>query len=266
MLFPFQENAVKIAAKHLMNEKHKGAMIGDVVGLGKTVTACAIAKIFEDNFSGSTLIICPANLQDMWKKYVIRYDLKATVMSNAKRIDADNMRYYRLVIIDESHNLRNPQGSRYKDIKNFIDSQDNSVLLLTATPYNKDFADLSTQLRLFLDENQDLGIRPEAYIRKLGGDNAFKRKYPDTFMRSISAFEKSDEVEDWNELMKLFLVRRTRTFIKENYAKTDPVNGRKYLEFRDGTRSYFPDRIPRAIKFKTEEGDQVQPPLFQTDA
>ena len=247
---------MKIAAKHLMNEKHKGAMIGDVVGLGKTVTACAIAKIFEDNFSGSTLIICPANLQDMWQKYVIRYDLKATVMSNAKRIDADNMRYYRLVIIDESHNLRNPQGSRYKDIKNFIDSQDNSVLLLTATPYNKDFADLSTQLRLFLDENQDLGIRPEAYIRKLGGDNAFKRRYPDTFMRSISAFEKSDEVEDWNELMKLFLVRRTRTFIKENYAKTDPANGRKYLEFRDGTRSYFPDRVPRAIKFKTEDGDQ----------
>ena len=127
---------------------------------------------------------------------------------------------------------------------------------MTATPYNKDFADLSTQLRLFLDENQDLGIRPEAYIRKLGGDNAFKRRYPDTFMRSISAFEKSDEVEDWNELMKLFLVRRTRTFIKENYAKTDPANGRKYLEFRDGTRSYFPDRVPRAIKFKTEDGDQ----------
>lgn len=256
VLFPFQENAVKIAAKHLMNEKHKGAMIGDVVGLGKTITACAIAKIFEDNFSGSTLIICPANLQDMWQKYVDHYDLKATVFSNAKHIDADNMRYYRLVIIDESHNLRNPQGTRYKDIKNFIESQDNSVLLLTATPYNKDFSDLSTQLRLFLDENQDLGIRPEAYIRKLGGDNAFKRKYPDTFMRSISAFEKSDEVEDWNELMKLFLVRRTRTFIKENYAKTDPENGRKYLEFANGGRSYFPDRIPKAVKFKTKEGDQ----------
>ena len=257
VLFPFQENAVKIAAKHLMNEKHKGAMIGDVVGLGKTITACAIAKIFEDNFSGSTLIICPANLQDMWQKYVDHYDLKATVMSNAKHIDIDNMRYYRLVIIDESHNLRNSQGTRYKEIKNFIESQDNSVLLLTATPYNKDFTDLSTQLKLFLDENQDLGIRPEAYIRKLGGDNAFKRKYPDTFMRSISAFEKSDEVEDWNELMKLFLVRRTRTFIKENYAKTDTTNGRKYLEYNNGkTRSYFPDRVPKAIKFNTEEGDQ----------
>lgn len=256
VLFPFQENAVKIAAKHLMNEKHKGAMIGDVVGLGKTVTACAIAKVFEENFSGSALIICPANLQDMWQKYVNRYDLKASVISNAKRIDKDNMRYYRLVIIDESHNLRNPQGTRYKEIKGFIESQDNSVLLLTATPYNKDFSDLSSQLRLFLDEDQDLGIRPEAYIRKLGGDNAFIHKHPDIFMRSISAFEKSDEVEDWNELMKLFLVRRTRTFIREIYADEDPINKRKYLKFADGRRAYFPDRIPKKIEFKTKDGDQ----------
>jgi superfamily II DNA or RNA helicase len=256
VLFPFQENAVKIAAKHLMNENHKGAMIGDVVGLGKTITACAIAKIFEDNFSGSTLIICPANLQDMWQKYIDRYDLKATVMSNAKHIDVDNMRYYRLVIIDESHNLRNSEGTRYKNIKEFIHSQDNSVLLLTATPYNKDFSDLSTQLKLFLSEDQDLGIRPEAYIKSLGGDNAFKRKHSDVFIRSIRAFEKSDKVEDWNELMKLFLVRRTRTFIKENYAKEDPENGRKFLEFSNGHRSYFPDRIPKAVKFKTQEGDQ----------
>lgn len=256
ILFPFQENAVKIAAKHLMNEKHKGAMIGDVVGLGKTITACAIAKIFEDNFSGSTLIICPANLQDMWQKYIDKFDLKANVISNAVHIDVDNMRYYRLVIIDESHNLRNPQGSRYRNIKEFIQSQDNSVLLLTATPYNKDFSDLSSQLKLFLSEDQDLGIRPEAYIRSLGGDNAFKRKYSDIFMRSIRAFEKSDKIEDWNELMKLFLVRRTRTFIKDNYAETDPANNRKYLKFSNGRRSYFPDRIPKAVKFETHEGDQ----------
>lgn len=256
VLFPFQQNAVKIAAKHLMNEKHKGAMIGDVVGLGKTITACAIAKIFEDNFSGSTLIICPANLQDMWQKYIDRYDLKATVMSNAKTIDIDRMRYYRLVIIDESHNLRNPQGKRYINIRDFIRSQDNSVLLLTATPYNKSFADLSTQLKLFVSEDQDLGIRPEAYIRELGGDNAFKHAHPDTFMRSIAAFEKSYEVDDWNELMKLFLIRRTRTFIKENYAEEDPTNHRKYLKFSDGRRSYFPDRQPKSVKFKTEDGDQ----------
>ena len=256
-LFDFQQTAVKIAARHLRNDKRGGAMIGDVVGLGKTITACAIAKLYETTFASSTLIICPANLQDMWKKYAAKYDLKVEIMSMAKPIDVDNARYFRLIIIDESHNLRNGgSGSRYRNIKALVEHQDSNVLLLTATPYNKDFRDLSNQLRLFIKDDQDLGIRPEAYIRKLGGERQFMQKHSEIFIRSIAAFEKSDEIEDWNELMKLFLVRRTRTFIKENYAKIDTENGRKYLLFPDGSRSYFPDRKPCAIKFDTTPGDQ----------
>lgn len=256
-LFDFQQTAVKIAARHLRNDKRGGAMIGDVVGLGKTITACAIAKIYETTYASSTLIICPANLQEMWKKYARKYDLKVDIMSMAKPIDVDNSRYYRLIIIDESHNLRNgAKGSRYRNIKQLIDRQDSNVLLLTATPYNKDFSDLANQLRLFIDEDKDLGIRPEAYIRQLGGERQFMQAHSETFIRSIAAFDKSNCVEDWNELMKLFLVRRTRTFIKENYAKVDPENGRRYLEFPDKTRSYFPDRIPKALKFETIPGDQ----------
>lgn len=255
-LFDFQQTAVKIAARHLSNEKRGGAMIGDVVGLGKTITACAIAKIYEMTFSSSTLIICPANLQEMWDKYRKRYDLKADIMSMSKPIDVDNARYYRLIIVDESHNLRNENGIRYRNIKNLIQRQDSKVLLLTATPYNKDFSDLAAQLKLFINEDDDLGIRPEAYIRSLGGDRNFLQKHSEVHIRSIKAFEKSDKIEDWQELMKLFLVRRTRTFIKENYAKTDPENGRRYLEFKDGHKSYFPDRIPKAIKFETTKGDQ----------
>lgn len=254
-LFDFQQNAVKIAARHLNNDKRGGAMIGDVVGLGKTITACAIAKIYEMTYASSTLIICPANLQDMWKKYVAKYDLKAEIMSMAKPIDVDSARYYRLVIVDESHNLRNG-GKRYQNIKQLINHQDSKVLLLTATPYNKDFNDLSNQLRLFLSDDQDLGIRPEEYIRSLGGERQFVQKHSDIFIRSIKAFEKSPYVEDWNELMKLFLIRRTRSFIKQYFTKTDTSNNRKYLEFQDGRRSYFPDRLPKAVKFKTEAGDQ----------
>lgn len=254
-LFDFQQNAVKIAARHLNNDKRGGAMIGDVVGLGKTITACAVAKIYEMTYASSTLIICPANLQDMWKKYVAKYDLKAEIMSMAKPIDVDSARYYRLVIVDESHNLRNG-GKRYQNIKQLINHQDSKVLLLTATPYNKDFNDLSNQLRLFLSDDQDLGIRPEEYIRSLGGERQFVQKHSDIFIRSIKAFEKSPYVEDWNELMKLFLVRRTRSFIKQYFTKTDTSNNRKYLEFQDGRRSYFPDRLPKAVKFKTEAGDQ----------
>ena len=263
-LFDFQQTAVKIAARHLNSEKRGGAMIGDVVGLGKTITACAIAKIYEMTFASSTLIICPANLQDMWDKYRHRYDLKADIMSMAKPIDVDNARYYRLIIVDESHNLRNENGVRYRNIKALIERQDSKVLLLTATPYNKDFSDLANQLKLFISEDDDLGIRPEEYIRSLGGDRAFLQKHSEVFIRSIKAFERSDKLDDWQELMKLFLVRRTRTFIKENYAKTDPENGRKYLEFRDGHKSYFPDRIPKAIKFDTKEGDQYSR-LYSSD-
>lgn len=263
-LLDFQQTAVKIAARHLNNEKRGGAMIGDVVGLGKTITACAIAKIYEMTFASSTLIICPANLQEMWDKYRKRYDLKADIISMAKPIDIDNARYYRLIIVDESHNLRNENGVRYRNIKSLIERQDSKVLLLTATPYNKDFSDLASQLKLFISEDDDLGIRPEEYIRNLGGDRAFLQRHSEVFIRSIKAFEKSDYLEDWQELMKLFLVRRTRTFIKENYAKTDPENGRKYLVFRDGHKSYFPDRIPKAIKFNTAEGDQYSR-LYSTE-
>ena len=56
--------------------------------------------------------------------------------------------------------------------------------------------------------------------------------------------------------MKLFLVRRTRSFIKQYFAKEDQTNHRRYLEFPDKTRSYFPERLPKAIKFKTVPGDQ----------
>ena len=255
-LFDFQQTAVKIAARHLNSDKRGGAMIGDVVGLGKTITACAIAKIYEMTYASSTLIICPANLQDMWDKYRKRYDLKADIMSIAKPIDVDNARYYRLIIVDESHNLRNEQGKRYQNIKALIERQDCKVLLLTATPYNKDFSDLSSQLKLFISEDDDLGIRPEEYIRELGGDRAFLQKHSEVFIRSIKAFEKSTSLDDWQELMKLFLVRRTRTFIKDNYAKTDEATGRKYLEFRDGRKNFFPERKPKAIKFVTMPGDQ----------
>jgi len=255
-LFDFQQTAVKIAARHLNSEKRGGAMIGDVVGLGKTITACAIAKIYEMTYASSTLIICPANLQDMWDKYRKRYDLKADIMSIAKPIDIDNARYYRLIIVDESHNLRNEQGKRYQNIKALIERQDCKVLLLTATPYNKDFSDLAAQLKLFISEDDDLGIRPEEYIRELGGDRSFLQRHSEIFIRSIKAFEKSDKIDDWQELMKLFLVRRTRTFIKDNYAKTDSETGRKYLEFRDGRKNFFPERRPKAIKFDTTPGDQ----------
>lgn len=254
-LFDFQKNAVIIAAKHLNNKKRGGAMIGDVVGLGKTITACTIAKMFEYTWGGNTLIICPAHLMEMWDKYIKDYNLRAEVKSMAEDFDKDTPSRYKLIIIDESHNLRNRNGKRYKAIRAFIQRQESKVLLLTATPYNKEYKDMSSQLGLFLDEEDDLGIRPEEYIREMKGAAKFKEKHK-VPIRSIKAFELSNHQEDWQELMKLFLVRRTRSYIKKNGAKFNTETNRFYLEYPDGSEAPFPERIPRAIDFETTDDDQ----------
>ena len=49
--------------------------------------------------------------------------------------------------------------------------------------------------------------------------------------------------------MRLYLVRRTRGFVQDNYAAADPADGRRYLTFEDGERSYFPTRAPKTLRF-----------------
>lgn len=78
-LLMFQQKAVLIAAHHL--HKRNGVVIGDVVGLGKTITASALAKLFEEDFFLETLIICPKNLVEMWDYYVHKYQLRAKIIS-----------------------------------------------------------------------------------------------------------------------------------------------------------------------------------------
>ena len=67
-LLEFQSAAVRIAARHL--EKRGGVILGDVVGLGKTLMATALARVFQDPpRSLETLILCPKNLVGMWEDY-----------------------------------------------------------------------------------------------------------------------------------------------------------------------------------------------------
>jgi superfamily II DNA or RNA helicase len=251
-LLEFQQKAVQVAAHHL--HRRGGVLIGDVVGLGKTITATALAKMFEDDFFLETLIICPKNLTMMWEDYAHRYQLHAKVLSITNvQNELPALRRYRLVIIDESHNLRNREGKRYRAIREYIQLNDCKTILLSATPYNKSYEDLSNQLRLFLDEQQDLGVSPERFIESVGGIVQFNtRQIPP---RSIQAFECSTFADDWRELMRLYLVRRTRSFVKKHYAVLDGANGRYYLLFADGSRSYFPDRIPRKVEYDFDADD-----------
>jgi len=69
----------------------------------------------------------------------------------------------------------------------------------------------------------------------------------------MAAFQHSEQVDDWRELMRLYMVRRTRSFIKEHHAQTDPATGRKCLRLEDGTLLPFPDREPKTLKFKVDD-------------
>ena len=253
-LLEFQQKAVLISAHHL--NKRGGVIIGDVVGLGKTITATALAKIFEDDFFWETLILCPKNLTEMWGDYVHKYKLRAKIFSISRVLTKEfqKLRRYRLVIIDESHNLRNRESKTFRAVQEYLHLNDSKVIMLSATPYNKTFQDLSNQLRLFISVDDDLGISPENYIESIGGKIEFESRFPHHY-RSLPAFEKSEDIDDWRELMRLFLVRRTRSFIKQNYAITDDKKQRKYLLFSNGDRSYFPDRIPKRMNYEMSVHD-----------
>jgi len=252
-LFEFQAAAVKIAAHHV--NKRNGVLLGDVVGLGKTLMATTLARIFEEDYGLSTLIICPPKLISMWQSYVDQYGLRARVISlGAVTRELPNVpARFRLVIIDESHNLRNREGKRYRAIQQYINQSDSKCIELSATPYNKTYGDLSAQLRLFVPEDQELGIRPEKLLAEIG-ETEFIRRHQ-ARVHSLAAFEKSEHPDDWRDLMRLYMVRRTRSFIRDNYAETNPVTGRRYLKLEDGSLSYFPTRVPRTVPFTIADGD-----------
>ena len=254
----FQRKAVQLACRHL--NKRGGVLVGDVVGLGKTRIASAIARVMGDDHLLETLILCPKNLTKMWDDYAHRFRFRAhkIVSHSMARQDLPDLPRYRLVIIDESHNFRNRDGTTYQAIRDYLEKNDSKVVLLTATPYNKTYLDLASQLRLFLPDQQDIGVRPEMLLRELG-ESEFSLKFPNTPLNSIAAFERSPYADDWREIMRLFMVRRTRSFIIRNYAEKDERNGRYFITLQDGVRAYFPVRVPKSVKFRSDPTDAADP-------
>lgn len=256
VMLDFQAKAVSLVAHHL--HRRGGVLLGDVVGLGKTLMATAVARIFQEDEGGNTLILCPPRLVSMWQQYVEQYGLIAHVLSTGRVLDElPDLRRYRLVIVDESHNLRNREGKRYRAIREYIEANDARCLLVTATPYNKQYTDVGNQLRLFLDENRDLGLRPEKFFQAWSArgynEADFRARYQ-VSPRSLRAFEQSDFADDWRDLMRLFMVRRTRRFIVDNYAQYDDEKQRHYVLLGD-RRSYFPQRRPCKLPFDLDDTD-----------
>ncbi len=268
VLLDYQDKAVRLVCRKLY--RHGGVLLADVVGLGKTMMAAAVAKTFQEDDRSSTLIICPPKLETMWHGYRRKYGLHAEILSLGKVVEKlPDMPAHRTLIIDESHNLRNRGGQRYRAIKEYIDAHEPRVVLLTATPYNKEYSDLSNQLRLFIEEDQDLGVRPNRYIKWWCGERPGRSEtdlYAETHcvLSTLRAFELSDFPEDWRDLMQPFLVRRTREYIIKTYADFDPARERYYV-MRGGERYYFPLREPKRIEFKSTGPTDQYERLFSDD-
>lgn len=249
-LLEYQVNAVRTLARRIFTRG--GTMLGDVVGLGKTLTAVATALMLREEHGYSTLVLCPKNLVKMWDEHLQAYDVPGRVIpySTAHR-DLPEMRAYQFVIIDESHTLRSDKRRDYVAAREYIENSNSKVLLLTATPYNIRFLDVANQLGLFIDDDDDLGIQPTLAMLK----NPRLAESVDFKTNTMLAFKKSEEADDWKRLMSDHLVRRTRSFIRANYGITDPTNGREYLLYPDGRRFYFPERTPIPIDHSFGAGD-----------
>lgn len=277
-LLEFQSAAVRIAARHL--EKRRGVILGDVVGLGKTLMATALARVFQDPpRSLETLILCPRNLVTMWEDYAHRYRLIAKVVSITQAQSVlPELRRYRVAIIDESHNLRNREGRRWAAVRDYVARNASRCILVSATPYNKAYLDLGNQLRLFMNPDDVVGIRPEEYLRRDcdGRPDEFTRRHQCP-VNCLSAFEKSGHADDLRELMRLFMVRRTRSFVERNYAfvecpacatvltptqdkcpqcqRAKTKKDRPFLVLEGGSRFHFPKRLPKTLTFRIKDKD-----------
>ncbi|WP_206475393.1 phospholipase D-like domain-containing protein [Microbacterium sp. KRD172] len=165
-LLEYQESAVKTLSRRIMTRG--GAMLGDVVGLGKTITATATAMMLNEAEGYRTLIVCPPNLEKMWWEYKEKYELNATVVPYsmaAKRLP--DLGRYQFVIVDESHTMRSDSRQDYKALLEYIRNYNSKVLLLTATPYNIRFRDVANQLGLYLEPDEDLGLQHRRLVHPI---------------------------------------------------------------------------------------------------
>ncbi|HPD74057.1 MAG TPA: SNF2-related protein, partial [bacterium] len=151
--YQYQLDAVKQALSII--ENNNGVIVADVVGLGKTVIACAIAKQLKKR----GLVICPPalvgdnNKNSGWKKYMEEfglYDWEVRSIGDLENIleYVNTAKNIEVVIVDEAHRLRNQDTQNYELLKNIC--RDKTVILLTATPFNNRPGDILALLKLFI--------------------------------------------------------------------------------------------------------------------
>lgn len=253
MLYNFQKDAVLAIISKL--EEYNGCILADSVGLGKTFTALAVIKYYE-NRNKSVLVLCPKKLTNNWNTYKdnyvnnpiasdrLRYDVlyhtdlnRTHGKSNGLDLDRLNWSNYDLVVIDESHNFRNggklsgednEKENRYLKLLNKVIRKGvkTKVLMLSATPVNNRFNDLKNQLALAYEGNTDL-IDDKLNTTK-SIDDIFKNA-----QRAFNTWSKWDPADrttenllrmldfDFFEVLDSVTIARSRKHIQKYYDTSD---------------------------------------------
>lgn len=247
MLYDFQKDAVLAIINKL--EKYNGCILADSVGLGKTFTALAVIKYYE-NRNRSVLVLCPKKLSENWNTFKtnyinnpiaedrLRYDVlyhtdlsRSKGVSNGIDLERLNWGNYDLVVIDESHNFRNGAGTHANTQENrYMKLMDKviragvktKVLMLSATPVNNRFVDLKNQLAIAYEgdsENMNQHLDTTKPIEEI-----FKQA-----QRAFNAWSKLEPKErttnallqtldfDFFELLDSVTIARSRKHIEKYY-------------------------------------------------
>ncbi len=254
-LYNFQRDAALAIINKL--EKYNGCNLADSVGLGKTFTALAIIKYYE-NRNKNVLVLCPKKLKDNWMTFRgnlinnplakdrLRYDVLFHTDLSRERgdsviglpLDRINWGNYDLVVIDESHNFRNggalsreddEKENRYLKLLNKVirPGVKTKVLMLSATPVNNRFYDLRNQLALAYEGRSEL--INEKLNTKAGIDTIFRQaqKVYNSWcklapeLRTTAALLKQLDF-DFFEVLDSVTIARSRKHI-QNYYDTAEI-------------------------------------------
>lgn len=234
-LFEFQRKGVLNLVRMLQD--YDGAILADAVGLGKTWTALAVMKFFQMK-GFDVILLCPKKLQHNWQQYKskmgskfdednLNYTIRFHTDLQDKRLENYDDHYTikgyfqsdrpKLIVIDESHNLRNDKSSRYQLLLNELIKKNQKVktLLLSATPINNSLLDIRNQFNLIAKGNPSefeatLGIRNLMY-----SFSSVQRTFHQwkENQGTISDFIK-DLPHDFFKLTDAMVVARTRKMIE----------------------------------------------------
>ena len=251
-LYDFQRDAVLAIINKL--ERYNGCILADSVGLGKTFTALAVIKYYE-NRNKTVLVLCPKKLAENWNTYKdnyvnnpiasdrLNYDVlfhtdlsRNGGVSNGLDLERLNWGNYDLVVIDESHNFRNGVGThantqenRYVKLMDRVirDGGKTKVLMLSATPVNNRFSDLKNQLALayegdseYINEQLDTKKTIEEIFRQAQkAFNAWSKLEPEE--RTTDALLRTLDF-DFFEVLDSVTIARSRRHI-EKYYNTEEI-------------------------------------------